>query len=168
MTAYATDELMAEGLREGAVAVLTKPLDMNLLLGFFSFLRRERIVAIVDDDVHFCKTLADILRVRNFTVIQVTNPHNVVDRIGSDVQVVLLDMKLNNVTGSDILKEIRAQYPHVAVILVTGYREEMSAAVEAALEMQAYVCLYKPLQIEELLRVLTQVRHRQLGRLLEK
>ena len=41
MTAYSHDKLVNEGLKEGAIAVMTKPLDINALLSFFSALRKE-------------------------------------------------------------------------------------------------------------------------------
>jgi DNA-binding NtrC family response regulator len=166
MTAYATDNLVKEGLEEGAIATLTKPLDINLLLGFFSTLRKERPIVIVDDDPEFCKTLGDILRVRGFQVTQITDPQHAVEGIGADVEVVLLDMKLNEITGLDLLKEIRARYPHMPVILVTGYRAEMAPAIQAALNINAYTCLYKPLQIDELIEVLREVHHQALARVL--
>lgn len=166
MTAYATDNLVQEGLEEGAIATLTKPLDINLLLGFFSTLRKERTIVIVDDDPQFCKTLGDILRVRSFQVTQITDPHRGVEGIGADVEVVLLDMKLNEITGLDLLKEIRGRYPHMPVILVTGYRAEMAPAIEAALNINAYTCLYKPLQIDGLIEVLREVHHQALARVL--
>ena len=64
MTAYSTDKLVKEGLEEGAIAALTKPLDINALLSFFSALHKEQSVTIVDEDPWFCKTLGDILRAR--------------------------------------------------------------------------------------------------------
>ena len=41
MSAYAHDELVKDGLEEGVIAVLAKPLDINALLSFFSTLRKE-------------------------------------------------------------------------------------------------------------------------------
>ena len=38
MTAYAKDALVNQGLEEGAIAALTKPLDINMLLGLISSL----------------------------------------------------------------------------------------------------------------------------------
>jgi len=168
MTAYSADALVQEALAEGAIACLTKPLDINVLLHFFASLRKERSVVIVDDDVQFCRTLGDILRARGFAVVLVTDYRKVMEAIVPDGQVVLLDMKLNSVGGLEILREIRRWYPHLPVILVTGYREEMAAAIEAALKINAYTCLYKPLQIENLLLVLAQVRNRELNRILEQ
>ncbi len=166
MTAYSTDRLVNEGLEEGAVAVLTKPLDINALLSFFSSLGRERSIIIVDDDPKFARTLGDILRARSFAVTQVTDPYGVVERLEADGQTVLLDMKLNDISGLEVLRQIRARYPRLPVVLVTGYREEMGPAIEAALKIGAYTCLYKPFQIEGLLQVVAEIRRQELGRTL--
>lgn len=49
------------------------------------------------------------------------------------------------------------------VILVTGYRTAMSEAIEAALEIGACTCLYKPLGIEQLCTILVKLCHRSLA-----
>ncbi|MCK4450202.1 MAG: response regulator, partial [Anaerolineae bacterium] len=136
------------------------------LLCFFSSLRKERSIAIVDDDPQFCKTLGDVLRMRGFAVTQVSDPHGVVERLGADGQVVLLDMRLNNISGLGVLREIRERHPHLPVVLVTGYREEMASAIEAALKIGAYTCLHKPLEIEHLLQLLAEIRRQELSRVL--
>ncbi len=166
MTAYSTNKLVNEGLEEGAIAALTKPLDINLLLSFFSSLSRGRSIVIVDDDSKFARTLGDILQARGFVVTQITDPHGVVETLKPDGQVVLLDMKLNEVGGLEILEEIREQHPRLPVVLVTGYRQEMAAAIEAALKVGAYTCLYKPFQIEELLQQVAEIRRQELRRVL--
>jgi len=120
----------------------------------------------VDDDPGFCKTLGDILRARGFVVNEIVQPVGMVDMIKPDSLVVLLDMKLNGLSGLDVLKEIREKYPRLPVILATGYREEMSQAIEEALKIGAYACLYKPFQIEELLQVLTEISRREMARIL--
>ncbi len=163
MTAFSTDRLVNEGLEQGAIAVLNKPLDINALLSFFSMLRKERSIVIVDDDPHFCKTLGDILLARGFAVTQVTDPHGIVEKIDADSPVVLLDMKLNDIDGLAVLKKIREHYPDLPVILATGYRDEMMDAIETALKIKAHACLYKPFQIEELLKLLSEIHRRELA-----
>jgi len=167
MTAYSSDALIKEGLKEGILAALTKPLDINLLLSFFSSLRREQSIIIVDDDLNFSKTLAGILKERGFQVTEVPDPRNLADKLEPEGEVVLLDMKLNDLEGLEVLKEIRKLYPCLPVILVTGYREEMAKAIEAALEISAYACLYKPFQIDELIQLLSQIQHWQWARVLD-
>jgi two-component system response regulator HydG len=168
MTAYATKEIVDEAIEEGVIATLNKPLDINLLLCFFSVLGEEPSVVIVDDDPHFCKTLGAILNTRGFRVFEISDPQELHDFLRPDGQVVLLDMKLNNVTGLDILKKIREKYPKLPVILVTGYREDMASAIDAALKINAFTCLYKPFQIDELLSILRKIHHRELGLFLKE
>ena len=166
MTAYSDDSLMKEGLEEGAITVLPKPLDINALLEFFSFLRKEHFVAIVDDDPDFCRILGDILEERDFSVTQHTDPRELLKRLDEKIHVILLDMKLGKTNGLDILKKIREKHPHMAVILVTGYRKEMMESIGDALAMGAHTCLYKPLQTEALIRTINEVYHQELGRVL--
>ncbi|MBU0479418.1 response regulator [bacterium] len=166
MTAYAHDELIKDGLEEGILAVLAKPLDINALLGFFAALRKEKSIVIVDDDPVFCKTLGDILQARGFVVNEIVQPAGIVDKIQPDSLVVLLDMKLNGLSGLDVLKEIRERCPSLPVIMATGYREETTQSIEAALKIGAYTCIYKPFQIEELLQLLAEINRQKLARIL--
>ncbi len=166
MTAYSDDKLVEEGLEGGAITVLPKPLDINILLGFFSSLRKEHSVVIVDDDPDFCKTLGDILMERGFGVTRYTVPFELLKKLDENINVILLDMKLGETSGLDVLKKIKKKHPHMPVILVTGYREEMAESIEKALSITAHTCLYKPLQIEELLETITEVYHQELGRAL--
>ena len=166
MTAYSTDALVKEGLEQGALAVLAKPLNLNLLLSFFSALSKQCSIVIVDDDPAFCRTIGDILRARGFAVIDASDFHDWEKNIKPDGQIVLLDMKLNGINGVDILKEIREKHPHMPVIMVTGYREEMASAIKKALSISAYKCFYKPLEIDELLRTIEELRKIDLARIL--
>jgi CheY-like chemotaxis protein len=167
MTAYAANELIRQGLDEGVTGVFDKPLDIHHLLGFFTSLSKNRMVVIVDDDEAFCKTLDDILRQRGFKVMQVTNPHIDVDSIVTDAQVILLDMKFNGISGLDVLKEIRKNNPTLPVLMVTGYRDEMTVSIRSALEINAFTCLYKPLEIPQLLEMLAQFQRERLRYLLK-
>jgi len=161
MTAYAADETIRKGLAEGVVGVFDKPLDINNLLAFLTSLAKNRSIVIVDDDPVFCKTLGDILQQRGFNMVQITDPHIEVEQMASGAQVILLDMKLNHVGGLEVLKGIHSRHPDLPVLLVTGYRQEMSAAIQAAQRIDAYACLYKPLEIPALLETLAglQLKH---------
>ncbi len=166
MTAYSTDSLVKEGLDAGVVATLTKPLDINAILSFLSMLKKENTIVIVDDDPKFAKTLAGILKKRGFIVIEVTDISNLDDTLIQNNKIVVLDMKLGSVNGLDVLKDIKKKHPDMPVILITGYRKEMSQSIKKALDIKAYTCLYKPLHIEKLLEVLVEVKKKELGMLL--
>jgi len=155
MTAYASDEFIKQGLEEGIVAAFDKPLDMAQLMNFFALLSKSHTITIVDDDPSFCQTLGDILTLRGFRVKKISDPHTDMEESFAESQIVLLDMKLNSFTGLDVLKSIRAKHPHLPVLLVTGYKQEMESAIQKALEINAYTCLYKPLEIPTLLDILS-------------
>ena len=158
MTAYAADDLIRRGLDEGVAGVFDKPLDINQLLGFFTSLSKNHTIVIVDDDKAFCKTLSDILFQRGFKVTQVTDPHVDVATIITDAQVILLDLKFNGISGLDVLRDIRKDNPNIPVLMVTGHRDEMMESIKSALEINAYACLYKPLEIPQLLEMLAQLQ----------
>jgi two-component system, NtrC family, response regulator HydG len=162
MTAYAADEMIQRGLEEGIIGVLSKPLNISQLLGFFSALAKHRTIAIVDDDPNFCKTLSDILNTHGFTTTLETNPHADMNLLATDAQVVLLDMKLNSISGLDIFKHIKHDFPDLPIVLVTAFRKEMEDSVRIALDNSAFTCLYKPLEIEELLKLLEKLQRERL------
>ena len=147
MTAYAADEVINRGLDEGIIGVLNKPLDISHLLDFFSTLAKHRTIGIVDDDPVFCQTLKDILTKRGFSVAVVIDPHSNINLLAAGAQVILLDMKLNSITGLDVMRDIRKNYENLPVILITGYRNEMLDSIKIALRNSAFTCLYKPLEI---------------------
>ncbi len=76
MSAYATGEQAEEAKREGAFTILTKPVDLQLVLRFLSILRKDESVLIVDDDPDFCGTLGDILQARGYRVETETDAGN--------------------------------------------------------------------------------------------
>lgn len=169
VTAYATEDLIQEAERAGAYAVLSKPLDFQMILTFLSLLAREENILIVDDDSDFLRTLKDVLTLRGYRVKTESEPDNVLERLEKDSSfVVLLDLKLGDVNGVDVLARIREEYPDKPVIMVTGYRQEMGATVEKGLKIGAYTCLYKPLEIDALIGLLEEIRLKKLASVLVK
>ncbi|MBW2559480.1 MAG: response regulator [Deltaproteobacteria bacterium] len=74
MTAYSDDRMVRDGLKEGAIAILPKPLDIDAILPFFSSLREKCSIATVDDDPGFWITGEELLRERGFSVTTYTDP----------------------------------------------------------------------------------------------
>jgi DNA-binding NtrC family response regulator len=167
VSAYAANEVMDEAMQAGAYAVLSKPLDIPMVLSFLSLLRKEESILVVDDDPRFCKTLKDILTLRGYQVETESEPQQVLAHLEQDYRLaVVLDLKLGAVDGVDVLKDIKAKYPGKPVVLVTGYRQEMGGSIEKARQVGAYTCLYKPFETDELLRVIEEIRQMKLKNLL--
>ena len=167
VSAYATNEIVEEARQSGAYAVLSKPLDIQMVLSFLSLLRKEESILVVDDDPKFSKTLKDILTLRGYQVETESEPHKVMGHLEKDYKLaVVLDLKLGEVNGVDVLKQIRAKYPGKPVVLVTGYRHEMGGSIENACRIGAYTCLYKPFETDDLFQVIEEIRQMKLQNLL--
>lgn len=167
MSAYATDEQTEEAKLNGAATVLTKPIDFQQILSFLSLLRKEESILVVDDDPAFARTLKDILQATGYHVETEANPAKVLDHMEHQYQlVVILDLKLGKADGLDVLKEIRARYPGKPVVLVTGYRNEMSISIEQGMHVGAFTCLYKPLATDKLIGIIEDISRRKRNALL--
>jgi DNA-binding NtrC family response regulator len=163
VSAYAANEVTEEAMQAGAYAVLSKPLDIPMVLSFLSLLRKEESILVVDDDPKFCRTLKDILSLRGYQVETECEPQHVLAHLEKDYRLaVVLDLKLGAVSGVDVLKDIRAKYPGKPVVLVTGYRQEMGSSIEKARQIGAYTCLYKPFETDDLLQVIEEIRQMKL------
>lgn len=161
MSAYAAQEQVEEAKKQGAYTVLTKPIDIQILLSFLSLLKKEESILVVDDDPAFCRTIKDILEVKGYSVETEMNAANVLDRMKSNYKLaVVLDLKLGDVDGLEVLKKIRVRYPTKPVILVTGYGGEMAATISQGDQIGAYACLYKPLEIDTLIGIIEDVSRR--------
>ncbi|HXU93447.1 MAG TPA: response regulator [Gallionella sp.] len=168
VSAYATDDLMDEAKRAGAYAVLSKPLNFPIILSFLSLLDREESILVVDDDPEFCRTLKDVLTLKGLQVETETEPKSVMGHLEENYRlaIVLLDLKLGEVNGVEVLKDIQAKYPGKPVVLITGYRKEMADSIEQARKIGAYTCLYKPFEMDDLFRLIEEIRVRKLQNLL--
>lgn len=164
MTAYTSPGLAEEALKEGVISVLTKPLDIKIILNFISGLKEEKIITIIDDETEFCNVITDLLTERSYKVIQINDMDNIDKMVKDDADAILLDMKLDGTDGLEVLEKIREKYPSLPVIIVTGYGELMAHKIEKALEIGAYTCFYKPFHMKELLGVLGDIRNKELGK----
>lgn len=167
MSAYATDEQRAEAKQYGAASVLTKPIDFQQVLSYLSLLRKESSVLVVDDDPEFSQTLKEVLQSNGYRVNTEKDPTKVLSHMEQEYQLLLiLDLKLGNSDGLDVLKRVRARYPGKPVVLVTGERHEMSAAIEKGLQIGAHTCLYKPLAVDSLIEIIADISRRKRNALL--
>lgn len=106
-------------------------------------------VLLVDDEEAFVQTLAKRLTLRRFNVYTATRKNRVYETLSENlIDVVLLDVRMPDLDGIEATKDIKAAYPLIEVILLTGH-----ASMEASLEgmkLGAFDYLLKPVNIDEL------------------
>lgn len=104
---------------------------------------------IVDDEAPFRKNIARLLEKRGFDSRQAENAETCFVALRERVpDVVILDVKMPGMSGIDVLRVIRKQYPEIEVILLTG-QASTEDAVEG-IKSGAFDYLYKPVEIEHL------------------
>lgn len=116
---------------------------------------------IVDDDSSTCETLSDIFELNNFIVSTAATGKEATDFItNNSVDVVLLDIRLPDVDGVDLMTQLREINQELIFIFMTGF-----ASVEytkKAFEKGAYSFFVKPVLIEEALHVIREALEKKL------
>lgn len=80
-------------------------------------------IAIVDDETEILNVLSRFLtRNQNFSVSTFSNPVSALGSIeGGKFDLILLDIMMPQMNGLDVLKELRAKYPTMKIIMMTAY-----------------------------------------------
>lgn len=106
-------------------------------------------VLVVDDEKVICSGCRLVLSDKDYLVNTcMTGKEGLHEILNDHYDVVLLDLKLPDVDGMDILKEARRKQPNLYFIIMTGY-STVQSAVEA-MKLGAFDYLTKPYSDDEL------------------
>ncbi|MEW6288936.1 MAG: response regulator [Thermodesulfobacteriota bacterium] len=107
-------------------------------------------VLIVDDEPILRQTLADILQKRGFAPASAATGRQALEELArQEFPVVLLDLRLEDMSGMEVLRRIREHWPGTQCILLTGHASQDSAI--EAVNLGAYSYVMKPCDMEQLL-----------------
>ncbi|HKK26151.1 MAG TPA: sigma-54 dependent transcriptional regulator, partial [Gracilimonas sp.] len=110
----------------------------------------KRPVVIIDDDELLLEFLEEVLSSNNFDVNAFGNPLEALKFLEKhSVDLVITDVKMNEMTGDEILKEVKAKYPDTGVIMITGFGN-INHAVRA-LHKGAFDYVTKPFKAKDIL-----------------
>lgn len=105
-------------------------------------------VLIVDDDSNLLMTLGEILNARGFESVCVSTGGGALKAIKSqDFDVALIDLKLEDISGLEVMRGIKALSPASECILLTGNASQDSAI--EAIQMGAFGYFQKPFEIDQ-------------------
>lgn len=173
MTAYAVEELADEVLQEGAYGVIYKPLDIENVSTLIEKVRNKRqgaLILVVDDNLGICNTIKSILIKKGYNVdIAQSSEEAILMAKELKYNLIFIDMKLPIINGLETYLSIKEINPEVVAIMMTGYRQEMNDLVKQALENNAYICLEKPFDMDDILQLISDIEKKKLKRnLLDK
>lgn len=106
-------------------------------------------ILIVDDDEVMRETLSDVLRKKGYEIFSVGSGNGALSMIRKNlIDLILLDMKLPDVDGLEVLKRIKEFDTEILVIMMTAYSDVQTAV--SAMKSGAYDYINKPFELEEL------------------
>jgi putative two-component system response regulator len=103
---------------------------------------------IVDDEVRLRQVLVQLMRSDGFQCVEAANGVEALEVLGRQgVQLVISDLRMPRMDGTELLREIRARYPDIAVVIISA-NVDVQVAVQC-LAIGAMDYLVKPYQLEE-------------------
>ncbi len=112
-------------------------------------------ILIVDDEEVLQDVLSSLLRKEGYSVLNALNGQEALGLLQrEEVDLVLLDLMLPDISGQEVLKRIHAEDPEQVVIVITAY-SSIESAIEAMRE-GAFHYIPKPFKNEEVLLTIKQ------------
>jgi DNA-binding NtrC family response regulator len=113
----------------------------------------KRRLLLVDDDEVFLRPLHRTLELKGYEVLPVQSAEEALDALkAEDVDLVMTDRRLPGMDGVELVRRIKADYPDLAVVVMTAYGS-IESAVEA-MRLGAEDYLVKPFEVAEMLVVI--------------
>ena len=112
----------------------------------------EKRILVIDDEEYICQSCRELLGEEGYEVKTFTHPLGGLKRLKEEsFDLLLLDLKMPEMDGIKVLKEVRRDYPHLIVIIITGYATVDTAVTSMKMGVFDYVS--KPFTPDELLMV---------------
>ncbi|MGB5158428.1 response regulator [Desulfobacterium sp. N47] len=127
------------------------------IVGAKSNIKHDRIrLLLVDDEKDFVNVIAKRLSKRNFEVTKAFSGPEALRAIRkSDFDIAIIDLKMEEMDGIEVLKILAKMVPELPVIVLTGHGSE--AASDEAMQYGAVEYLAKPCDFEELFNRIKEI-----------
>jgi len=116
------------------------------------FPKEDRIkLLFVDDEKAYVDVLSNRLTKRNIEVVKAYDGSDGIQALrNQDFDVAILDLKMEDMDGIEVLKIFKKMYPQMEVIMLTGHGSEKAA--REGIQYGAFDYLTKPCELDELLQ----------------
>lgn len=129
--------------------------------------QKVKTALIVDDDKSVLRVFSKSLQAGGFIVDTAETGKEALDKIRDRVyNVSLIDVRLPDMNGTDLLTAMKTMSPDMAKIVITGYPTVENGV--KALEEGADAYLVKPVRREELIRIIEENLEKKKKKLLER
>lgn len=105
---------------------------------------RQHTVLCVDDEQNILSSLKRLLRKESYRLLTAASgPEGLEILANNDIDMVISDQRMPGMSGTDFLKQVKALYPEIIRIILTGYTE-VDSITEAINEGSIYKFFLKP------------------------
>jgi len=112
-------------------------------------------ILVVDDDEGMRDFLELMLVRKGYETVVVSSGKDAIEKLRKDnFDIVIADIRMETVSGIDVLKEVKRVDPNTVVIMISAYASPETAVV--AMNEGAYDYLPKPFDINEMYRILDE------------
>jgi putative nucleotidyltransferase with HDIG domain len=119
-------------------------------------MRHAHTVLFVDDEVNILKALQRLLRSEHMNVLCASRAQEALELLDKQAcQVVVTDQRMPEMSGVDLLSQVRQRFPDIVRMMLTGYTE-MDVAVDAINRGEIYRLITKPWNDDELRATIRQ------------
>lgn len=181
LTGHSSLEDAFQTSRDGIADYLDKPIDMDELARRLRGIVQQQQaqaesgdrvegegagetvrVMVVDDETDFLQSVKAVLERRRLSVTTAESGEAALGLLAENlVDVIVLDVKMPGMSGLDVLRRVRRDYPSVQVILLSGH-PSVDAAVEGV-RLGASEYLQKPPDIEHLAGTIRKLHQEKLA-----
>jgi two-component system response regulator RegA len=135
-----------------STGILERPSDKEMVEA------ADRSLLLVDDDKPFLDRLARAMETRGFTVTACGSVSEGLDSIARHPPAfAVVDMRLGDGNGLDVISELKAKRPDARGIILTGYGNITTAVT--AVKLGAFDYLAKPADADEIFHALMATQH---------
>ncbi len=105
---------------------------------------------VVDDEPDVVDQVKELFEIRNYAVVTATSGERALELVKKESpNIIILDIRMPGITGMDVLREVRKNYPKIRVIMLTGVEDDATRQMAIGLGASGY--LTKPYSYSELL-----------------
>jgi len=157
ISAYAIEDSLSDGLREGLFGTFKKPVDFKRLFSSIEKTQNGDLVLIADDDEKLCRALLTTLNENGFKGAIATDCESAIQMCRENkFDIILLNIRIAAVDGLKAFLTIHNIRPDVKIITITENNEDMGDVINQTLKNEIYASLKKPVNSESLLEIVKQ------------
>ncbi|MFH1686919.1 MAG: response regulator [bacterium] len=115
----------------------------------------SKSILIVDDNPNMSALLSEMLEIFDYESVQAEDGPQALEKLqAGEFAMVISDLRMPNMTGLELLQKVKAQYPDMPVVIISGYNMTVG---ETADDPQPDGFLAKPFMMADVEKLLGEL-----------